>query len=200
MDDVSFTVASGTAVALAGAGGSGRPGQNFPGMSALAAHGMVRELLETAGLIPPARLAATLPRQLSGAQCQPVVTAAALACDAGLIIPREPVLMPDVSPRAARRSSLSPPARRLPQRLRDAAANPLRHGWRAPRPYDIRRLYRHEAGVPHESRQMVLVREDDAVGRWSGCPRDGAAVAAGTSGGCDGGRTSELGRWLPGAH
>jgi hypothetical protein len=67
MDDVSFTVASGTAVTLAGARGSGRPGQNFPSMSALEAHGMVRELL---------------------------------AWHAGLIILREPVLMPDVSLRA----------------------------------------------------------------------------------------------------
>jgi ABC-type oligopeptide transport system ATPase subunit len=59
VDDVSFTVASGTAAALA-----------------------------------------ELPRQLSGAQCQPVVTAGVLARDAGLIIFREPVLMLDVSLRA----------------------------------------------------------------------------------------------------
>jgi ABC-type oligopeptide transport system ATPase subunit len=59
VDDVSFTVASGTAAALA-----------------------------------------ELPRQPSGAQCQPVVTAGALARDAGLIIVREPVLMLDVSLRA----------------------------------------------------------------------------------------------------
>lgn len=59
MDDVSFTVASGTAAALA-----------------------------------------ELPRQPCGAQCQPVVTAGALARDAGLIISREPVLMLDVPLRA----------------------------------------------------------------------------------------------------
>jgi predicted ABC-type transport system involved in lysophospholipase L1 biosynthesis ATPase subunit len=69
-------------------------------MFALGVHGMVRELLEAAGLIPPARCAAELPHQLSGAQCQPVVTAGALACDAGLIILREPVLMLDMSLRA----------------------------------------------------------------------------------------------------
>ena len=150
--DVSFTVASGMAVALAGVGGSGHPCQDFPGMS----------------LIPPARCAAQLPHQLSGAQCQPVVTAGALACGAGLIILREPVLTLDVSLRAgvlrllarlhedrwlsllcithdllsvrlinenlllsegrppgsARRSSLSLPVRGLRERLRDAAAKP----------------------------------------------------------------------------
>jgi hypothetical protein len=61
---------------------------------------MVRELLETAGLIPPARFAAKMPPQLSGPQCQPVVTAGALACESGLIILREPVSMPDMSLRA----------------------------------------------------------------------------------------------------
>jgi ABC-type dipeptide/oligopeptide/nickel transport system ATPase component len=61
---------------------------------------MVRQLPAAAGLIPPARCAAELPHELSGAQCQPVVTAGALACDAGLIILREPVLMLDVSRRA----------------------------------------------------------------------------------------------------
>jgi ABC-type dipeptide/oligopeptide/nickel transport system ATPase component len=69
-------------------------------MSALGVHGMGRELLEGAGLIPPARCAAELPHELSGAQCQPVVTAGALACDAGLIVLREPVLLLDVSRRA----------------------------------------------------------------------------------------------------
>ncbi len=69
-------------------------------MSALGVHGMVRELLEAAGRIPPARCAAELPHELSGAQCQPVVTAGALACDAGLIILGEPALMLDVSLRA----------------------------------------------------------------------------------------------------
>jgi ABC-type oligopeptide transport system ATPase subunit len=59
VDDVSFTVASGTAAALA-----------------------------------------ELPHQPSGAQCQPVLTAGALACDARLIIVREPVLMLDLSLRA----------------------------------------------------------------------------------------------------
>jgi ABC-type oligopeptide transport system ATPase subunit len=61
---------------------------------------MVRQLPAAAGLIPPARYAAELPHQPSGAQCQPVVTAGALARDAGLIIFREPVLMLDVSLRA----------------------------------------------------------------------------------------------------
>jgi ABC-type oligopeptide transport system ATPase subunit len=59
VDDVAFTVASGTAAALA-----------------------------------------ELPHQPSGAQCQPVVTAGALARDAGLIIFREPVLMLHLSLRA----------------------------------------------------------------------------------------------------
>jgi hypothetical protein len=123
VDDVSFTVASGAAGALAGVGGSGRPCQDFPGMSALGVHGMVRELLEAAGLIPPARCAAELPHELSGAQCQPVVTAGALACDAGLIILREPVLMLDVSLRAGRagaagetpRGSVAEPALHYPR-------------------------------------------------------------------------------------
>lgn len=69
-------------------------------MSAWGVHGMVREPLGAARLIPPARCAAEPPHQLSGAQCQPVVTAGALACDAGLLILREPVLMLEVSLRA----------------------------------------------------------------------------------------------------
>ena len=75
MDDVSFTVASGTAAALAS------------GTAAALAFG-------------PAAALAELPRQPSGAQCQPAVTAGALAGDVGLIISREPVLMLDLSLRA----------------------------------------------------------------------------------------------------